>query len=106
MRIWDIDPGYLNRQSLLAEHQELHGLFSVVRRRDERFMKRAEIVRWLPYLDALGLRHQWLVSEMELRGYKHHSPVVIKNTDVSWPSSFLIQPHQQFDELRTRYSEK
>jgi len=23
MRVWDINPGYLNRQSLLGEHREL-----------------------------------------------------------------------------------
>jgi hypothetical protein len=25
VRVWDLSPGYLNRQSLLAEHRELHG---------------------------------------------------------------------------------
>jgi len=30
MRIWDIHPGYLNRQSLLGEHRELHGIFSII----------------------------------------------------------------------------
>jgi len=27
MRIWDIDPGFLNAQSLLGEHRELHGIY-------------------------------------------------------------------------------
>ncbi|MGB0468223.1 MAG: pyrimidine dimer DNA glycosylase/endonuclease V [Pontibacterium sp.] len=30
MRIWDIDPGYLNRQSLLGKHRELHGMVSII----------------------------------------------------------------------------
>ena len=29
MRIWDIDPGFLNDKSLLGEHRELHGLMSI-----------------------------------------------------------------------------
>ncbi|HEX4568534.1 MAG TPA: pyrimidine dimer DNA glycosylase/endonuclease V [Vicinamibacterales bacterium] len=30
MRIWDVAAGYLNRQSLLGEHRELHGLHNIV----------------------------------------------------------------------------
>jgi len=30
MRLWDINPGYLNRQSLLGEHRELHGIVSIL----------------------------------------------------------------------------
>lgn len=30
MRIWDISPAYLNRQSLLGEHRELHGLYNIL----------------------------------------------------------------------------
>lgn len=32
MRIWDINPGYLNRQSLLGDHRELHGIVSIQQR--------------------------------------------------------------------------
>ena len=30
MRIWDVPAGYLNRQSLLGEHRELHGIYSIL----------------------------------------------------------------------------
>jgi hypothetical protein len=30
MRVWDADPGYLNRQSLLGEHREIHAILSIV----------------------------------------------------------------------------
>lgn len=30
MRVWDVNPGYLNRQSLLGEHREIHGVFVVI----------------------------------------------------------------------------
>lgn len=103
MRIWDIDPGYLNRQSLLAEHQELHGLIAAVRRQDQRFLGRAEVLRWLPHLDALALRHRWLVEEMSLRGYNHRSPVDDAHCEAQWPETFLLHPHQQFEDLGARY---
>ena len=31
MRIWDVNPGYLNRQSLLGEHRELHGIYIILK---------------------------------------------------------------------------
>ena len=30
MCVWDVHPGYLNRQSLLGEHRELHGIASIL----------------------------------------------------------------------------
>lgn len=30
MRIWDIQPKYLCRKHLLAEHRELHGLWNIL----------------------------------------------------------------------------
>ena len=30
MRIWDLNPGYLNRNSLLGEHRELHGILNIL----------------------------------------------------------------------------
>jgi pyrimidine dimer DNA glycosylase len=30
LRVWDVSPGYLNRQSLLGEHRELHGLHAIL----------------------------------------------------------------------------
>jgi hypothetical protein len=31
MRIWDVNPGYLKRQSLLGEHRELHAIFPLLK---------------------------------------------------------------------------
>jgi hypothetical protein len=31
VRVWDVNPGYLNRQSLLGEHRELHAIVSIIR---------------------------------------------------------------------------
>jgi hypothetical protein len=30
MRVWDVNPGYLNRPSLLGEHREIHAIVSIL----------------------------------------------------------------------------
>lgn len=30
MRVWDIDPGYLNDKSLLGEHREIHAVHVIL----------------------------------------------------------------------------
>ena len=46
MRIWDVSPGYLNRQSLLGEHRELHGLVSILVHGKRGYSRHPETVRW------------------------------------------------------------
>ena len=75
MRIWDIRPEKLCRKHLLAEHSELHALWSVITNKKKGFSKHPETLRWKGKLRALYLRHQELVKEMERRGYKHRSPL-------------------------------
>ncbi len=60
MRIWDIDPGYLNRQSLLGEHRELHALVSIVVNGKQGYSQHPETIRWLKYGWALKYRHKQL----------------------------------------------
>ena len=47
MRIWDINPGYLNRQSLLGEHRELHGIVSIIRDNKKGYSRHPETLRWV-----------------------------------------------------------
>jgi hypothetical protein len=68
MRIWDIHPGYLNRNSLLGEHRELHALVSICVHGKKGYAHHPETLRWREFLHALALRHDILVAEMELRG--------------------------------------
>ncbi len=75
MRIWDLHPGYLNRQSLLGEHRELHGIYTVLTEDRRGYSRHPETLRWVGHLDGLCRRHALLVAEMELRGYRHNSPL-------------------------------
>lgn len=75
MRIWDLHPGYLNRQSLLGEHRELHGMVSIIVNNKKGYSRHPETLRWMDFGWALNKRHQFLAAEMALRGYNDKSPV-------------------------------
>jgi hypothetical protein len=105
MRIWDVNPGYLNRQSLLGEHREIHGLFSVVFSGKKGYSRHPETLRWYGRLSALKRRHDLLVSEMLLRGYNHFSPMEECSDDVI-QSEFVDSPSRQFEILVEKYKDK
>ena len=103
MRIWDIAAGYLNRQSLLAEHRELHGVHIVLVHGKKGYARHPETLRWVGYLPALAVRHQMLVAEMALRGYRHQTPIANTAHSREWPGTYVTQPGEQFDLLRIKY---
>jgi hypothetical protein len=102
VRVWDVDPGYLNRQSLLGEHREIHGLLSIVIHDKKGYAQHPETLRWKNHLAALKHRHDLVVSEMRLRGYRHHSPVTIGGALI-WPDRFVDPPGEQFAILKGKY---
>jgi len=106
MRIWDIQPGYLNRQSLLGEHRELHGIVSIIINKKKGYAKHPETLRWVGYGWALRKRHQLLASEMELRGYSEQSPVRMRSRKNVWPEVFIDSPIMQYQILDDKYQNK
>ena len=75
MRVWDVDPGFLNDQSLLGEHRELHAIWNVITEGKKGYSRHPETLRWQGRLKALFRRHESEVAEMTRRGYRHHSPL-------------------------------
>jgi len=77
MRIWDIDPKYLCRRHLLAEHRELHGLWNILTKHQAKggYSKHPETLRWVGKQKALFNRHEQLVKEFLRRQYQHHTPL-------------------------------
>ena len=75
MRIWDLPAGYLNRQSLLGEHRELHGLYRIHTLGLRGYARHPETVRWRRALSGLVHRHRQLAAEMTLRGYVDRTPL-------------------------------
>lgn len=103
MRIWDISPGYLNRQSLLGEHRELHGIVSIIVNGKKGYSRHPETLRWVDHGWAIKQRHDLLVAEMALRGYSHRSPVMMRRNKDIWPDVFIDEPHRQLEILKNKY---
>lgn len=106
MRIWDIHPGYLNRQSLLGEHRELHGIVSIIVNGKKGYSNHPETLRWIGFRWALAKRHQLLAAEMWLRGYHDRTPVLTKANQGVWPESYIDEPYRQFEILASKYMDK
>ena len=106
MRIWDVSPGYLNRQSLLGEHRELHGLDSILVNGKKGYSRHPETLRWVGCRSGLSRRHALLVAEMRLRGYSHLSPLDRVRQRLRWPAVFVDPPVQQYAILGSKYTHK
>jgi len=106
MRVWDICAGYLNRQSLLGEHREIHGVVSIIVNKKIGYSKHPETVRWVGYGWALRQRHRQLSEEMSLRGFSDNSPVVTRSNKGNWPELYIDEPFRQFQILKDKYQIK
>nr|MBF0222081.1 DUF1722 domain-containing protein [Desulfobulbaceae bacterium] len=106
MRIWDVNPGFLNDKSLLGEHRELHGIFSILTNGKKGYSRHPETLRWQNCMAALVVRHALLVSEMRLRDFNHHSPLSVGNQEPVWPKIFIDSPGRQYKILHDKYSNK
>ncbi|MBF0101430.1 MAG: DUF1722 domain-containing protein [Desulfobacterales bacterium] len=106
MRIWDINPGYLNRQSLLGEHRELHAIVSIIVNKKKGYANHPETLRWVDYGWAINQRHRLLASEMALRGFTDKSPVFTESKKDAWPTIYIDKPFRQFQLLETKYQNK
>lgn len=106
MRIWDVHPGYLNRQSLLGEHRELHAIVSIFKHHKRGYSRHPETLRWKGFGWALNQRHKLLAAEMNLRGFTDRSPVLMKTQSQKWPEIFVDPPASQFSILEKKYLNK
>ena len=106
MRIWDINPGYLNDKSLLGEHRELHGIVSILVNNKKGYARHPETLRWQGFGWALARRHALLRAEMQLRGFQDRTPVEFDQSTGLWPGTFINSPATQFDILADKYKQK
>lgn len=74
MRVWDIPPDRLCRNHLLGQHNEIHGLWTIITLDRKGFGHHPETSRWRGKLVARYRRHEETVAEMLRRGYNHASP--------------------------------
>ena len=106
MRVWDVHPGYLNRQGLLGEHCELHGVVSTLSLNKKGYSNHPETKRWKGRGWALRQRHRLLAAEMAFRGYRDRTPVRLRSAVGRWPDSFIDTPGRQFALLADKYRGK
>ncbi len=102
--------GYRHRvfkhASLLGEHRELHGIYSIITNDKKGYARHPETLRWKGFLDGLAVRHGMLVAEMTLRGFNHHSPIAGGGRGETWPPTFLDEPEGQYGILKVKYRDK
>jgi hypothetical protein len=103
VRVWDVNPGYLNRQSLLGEHRELHAIVSIIKHNKKGYSHHPETLRWINFGWALSQRHRLLAAEMHLRGYVDRTSVLLKSRHLKWPDVFVDPPAVQFTILGNKY---
>lgn len=104
MRVWDIHPGYLSRQSLLGQHAEIHAIYSIITGGKKGYASHPETLRWKERLSSLEKRHALTVKEMALRSMGHHSPVpkdMLQDSSAS--KSYVDMPAEQFAILTQKY---
>jgi hypothetical protein len=106
MRIWDLAAGYLNRGSLLGEHRELHGIYSILTNGKTGYARHPETLRWAGAGSGLAVRHRQLVAEMRVRGYTDRTPLPCNASGAQWPKSFVTAPEEQVTLLRQKYARK
>ena len=104
MRVWDVHPGYLDRQRLLGEHRELHGVVAVTTRGLNGYATHPEARRWAGLGWACAKRHRLLAAEMAFRGYRDGTPVRLRRAPGRWPATFIDEPAEQFDLLARKYA--
>jgi hypothetical protein len=105
MRVWDVAPGYLNRQSLLGEHREMHGLHNILVLGKQGYSRHPETVRWQGCVSGLAVRHAQIAAEMRLRGYVDRTPLDCE-PDPVWPQSFVTPVADQIALLKSKYRGK
>lgn len=103
MRIWDINLGLLCRRHLLAEHLELHVIWSVITNQHKGYSRHPETLRWRGRLRALYYRHEQQVAEMERRNYVHASPLDYSlATGAEVQTQFINTPDEQTTILKSK----
>ena len=103
MRVWDIHPGYLSRQSLLGQHAEIHALAAVIEVGGKGYANHPETLRWRLNRGRLNKALDLTVYEMELRKFRHASPLPEAVDKPGEAHIYVDRPLAQIDILREKY---
>jgi hypothetical protein len=103
MRVWDVPPAELCDRHLVGEHAEIHAVWSVIKNAKRGYAKHPEVMRWRDHTAALAARHGGVAAEMELRGFRHRSPLSVHGGgDAASPLTLLNTLAEQRELLRAK----
>lgn len=103
MRVWDLPPQDLCRRHLLGQHNEIHGIWTVITQQRSGYARHPEVMRWRPHLRKLWERHEATAAEMARRGYQHRSPLPQPaGRGEHGEPAFVDPPDRQRDLLRAK----
>jgi hypothetical protein len=114
VRIWHVPPAYLDNQRLLGEHLELHVIAGAIAKihtnRKGGYKNHPETRKYSDKFAFLLARHDALVKEMKLRGWKagyaHQTPVAVKGIPKTAFCHFRVTPdlvRQDIADLKQRW---
>lgn len=102
MRMWMVNPKMLCHQHLLGEHRELHAIIGSLRIKNS---IQGYINNNLVEVQSIIQRHDTLIKEMFVRGYKHQSPIN-EIPDINYlpdeHKHFLVNRESSFNDLYSR----
>jgi hypothetical protein len=105
LRVWDIHPGYLSRQSLLGQHAEIHAIYSIITGGKKGYASHPETMRWKERLPEPERRHALTVKEMTCGPWATTAPSrqgLFKDSSVS--KAYVDMPVEQFAILKQKYT--
>ncbi len=103
MRVWDIAPGYLSQRSLMEEYRVLGELTLILDELEPSAELHPEAVRWRGHAQAVRLRRDQLVAEMNVRGDDQQGRPLVCDSNATWPSAQVDAPHIQLRLMSQEY---
>lgn len=101
LRMWMVNLKMLCAQHLLGEHRELHAIVGSLRIKNS---FQGYIDNNLVEVKSITERHQYIVEEMTVRGYKHKSP--LEEPDFNYlpeeHKNFRVNKESSFSDLYNR----
>lgn len=73
--MWDLTPVILCDKHLLGMHSEIHAIWNIITQTKRGYSRHPEVIRWQGRLKALKYYHDRVTSEMQIRKFKHNSPL-------------------------------
>lgn len=100
MRVWDVPVEFLCDKHLLAQHLEVHTMYSVIVNNKKGYAAHPETMRWRNNLPELVLVHEQTAAEMTSRGMNHKSPLMPAHIALLRSSYGVVDTvHQQINKL-------